>query len=133
MIEAAIVALIAVAALVYVTAPLRRPRRDAPSAAAARVEEAAGRRRAAFGGLVDIEGERAMGKLSLGDFEALRAEYEAEALAALRELDELGAPAGTSDDDDLEAEIAALRSRLSCPDCGAIKTPGEPCEKCGAP
>jgi cytochrome c-type biogenesis protein CcmI len=126
-IEAIVIALLALAALIYVVAPLRRREseeleRNAP------IEDADARRRAAFGGLVDIESERAVGKLSQADFDALRAEYEAEALAALKELDALG-----HEDTDLEAEIAELRARMECPSCGALRTPGEGCSECGAP
>jgi len=125
--EALVIALLALAALIYVVAPLRRPEPDERERNAP-VEEADARRRAAFGGLVDIESDRAIGKLSQADFEALRAEYEAEALAALKELDALG-----HDDADLEAEIAELRTRMECPSCGALRTPGEACTECGAP
>lgn len=125
MIEAIVIALLAAAALAYVMVPLRRARPDAPEPNAL-VEEADARRRAALSGLVDIEGERAIGKLSKADFETLTAEYEAEALAALRELDALG-----HDDRDLEAEVAELRKRMECPACGALRTPGEACDRCG--
>jgi hypothetical protein len=55
---------------------------------------------------------------------------EAEALAALAEAD-LVASADLNDDD-LEREIAVMRERLACPNCGALRVPGEDCTRCGA-
>ncbi|HVL65236.1 MAG TPA: hypothetical protein VM573_08730 [Actinomycetota bacterium] len=126
MIEAFLVALVACAALVYAAAPLRRPTPD-PGRGDARLDDALEQRRAAFAALADLEDERAVGKLSEADFESLRREYEAEALAALEELDALEAVSSG----DLEAEIARLRREMECPSCGALRTPGEACERCG--
>jgi hypothetical protein len=128
-VAAAIVALLAIVALAYVGAPLRRRRpprhpADEPSA----VTEAEGRKRAALAALMDLEEERAVGKLSDKDFVALRAEYEAEAIAALKALD----IAVLAPDDPLEAEIAAYRLRLQCPACGALRPAEGTCPRCGA-
>ncbi|HEY7876332.1 MAG TPA: 50S ribosomal protein L32, partial [Actinomycetota bacterium] len=101
-----------------------------------------GRKRAALTAILDMEDERDAGKLSDVDFAALRHEYEAEAAAALVELDALRGSGGTIDES-LEAEIAAIRARLQddspraaasleeCPTCGTPRVPGRTCERCG--
>jgi hypothetical protein len=129
-IPALLVSALVLLALAWVTLPLRRgPRLDDPQPAQA-LEEARTRKRDALLAILDLENERATGKLSETDFVALRLEYEAQALTALREADALRD--STVDDDELEAEIAALRERLRCPNCGAARRPGGPCELCGA-
>jgi hypothetical protein len=129
-IPALLISLLALAVLAWVTLPLRRgPRVDAPQPAPA-LEEARARKREALLAIVDLENERATGKLSESDFAGLRLEYEAQAVTALREADALRD--STVDDDELEAEIAALKERLRCPNCGAARRPGGPCEQCGA-
>ncbi|MGH2694569.1 MAG: hypothetical protein ACRDJJ_07090 [Actinomycetota bacterium] len=126
MVAAVIVALLAIVALAYVGAPLRRSRRSVGESSG--ITEAEARKRAALVALMDLEEERAVGKLSEKDFLALRAEYEAEAITALKQLD----IAGFAPDDPFEAEIAAYRLRLQCPACGAPR-PGEgTCPRCGA-
>jgi len=129
-IQALIIAALALAVLAWVAVPLRRgPKIDDPLPSL-QLEEADARKRAALVAIVDIETERATGKLSEGDFAALRSDYETQALVALREADALRD--STYDDDELEQEIAAIRERLTCPDCGAARRPGEPCEQCGS-
>lgn len=120
-----IVLLLALWGLIYVVAPLRRG--AVPDAGTdGLVEDAIARKRTALDALVDIEQEKAVGKLSDEDFAALRTEYEIEAVRALDDLDGLGRTDG-----DIEAEIAAMRERLSCPRCGALRSQGEPCPRCG--
>ncbi len=128
--SAAIVAVLAAAALAYVLAALGRGRRKEGLEPASKAEEANASKRAALAALVDLEIEREMGKLSDEDFRALAADYEAEAVIALRQLDALGAGGGETDP--LEAEIASIRRRLECPSCGAPRAPGEKCARCGA-
>lgn len=123
-----IVVLVAIS-VAYISRPLVRGARGAPDVTALKLEEAGARKDAALGALVDIENERLIGKLSHSDFELLRDEYESEALAALKELDVLAE--GTTEDDELEAEIAAMRERMACPECGGLRIPGEACSKCG--
>ncbi len=135
MIPALLVAIIALGVLAWVTLPLRKGRaQDAPEPSRA-LEEAVADKRAALLAIVDIENERAVGKMSQADFDSLKAEYEGQALTALRTADALRASATRSHepewDDELELEIAAVRERLSCPNCGAARTPGEACEQCG--
>ena len=130
MIQTLLIIALALAVLAWVAVPLRRgPKVDAPLPSP-QLEEADARKRAALIAIVDIETERATGKLSEGDFVALRSDYETQALVALREADALRD--STYDDDELEQEIAAIRERLRCPDCGAARRPGEPCEQCGS-
>jgi rubrerythrin len=128
-----IVALLAAGAVVYVLAALRAgaPQQEAPPDAPATELDA--RKRSALHALLDLEDERALGKLSEPDFEALAAAYEQEAIAALRELDRLRAARAlpAADPDDLEEEIAATRARLECSRCGYARRPGEPCPRCG--
>lgn len=136
MIPALLVAAVALVVLAWVTLPLRKGHAlDAPEPSR-ELEEAVADKRAALMAIVDIENERAVGKMSQADFDALRAEYEAKALTALRAADALRASPARSPhqpewDDELELEIAAVRERLRCPNCGAARTPGEACEQCG--
>jgi hypothetical protein len=127
--EEILVGLAAVVALTYVAVPIARgPRvqlRDP-----GRVEEAEARKRSALTAIIDLEAERDAGKLSETDFDALRASAEAEALAALAEVDLVAST--DLDDDDLEREIAEMRQRLACPTCGALRAPGERCARCDA-
>ena len=126
MIVMILVALAACAALAYVAVPLRREHTtDLEEHWAA--EQAGARKQTALQAIVDLEEERAVGKLSAVDFAALRDQYEAEALVALKELDALGTP-----DDALEAEIAALRVSLECPECGGLRAGERVCPQCGA-
>jgi hypothetical protein len=127
MIAGIVIGLLAVAALGFVMQPLRSgPRRDEADEALL-AEEAVARKRAALVAIVDMENEHTAGKLSDSDLAALRARYETEALEALRDLDSLS----SSDDDALEAEIAEMRARLTCPHCGEPRTPGSRCPACG--
>jgi hypothetical protein len=105
----AVVVLAALAVAIWVVMPLRRgpaPLVDGEPG----LEEATAKKTAALVALDDLEAERLSGKLSNRDHELLRREYEAEALAALNELDSL-----SRSDDALEAEIADARRRLAKP------------------
>jgi hypothetical protein len=125
-----VVVIAAAIALAWVMAPLRRPEADVADARTL-TEEADARRRAALAAIVDLEDDRSVGKLAEEDFDALKDQYDAEALAAMAELDALGA--STAEPDELEAEIAAMRRAMTCSNCGATKAPGEACPRCGAP
>lgn len=128
MIEIVTVVVAMVVVGVWIALPLRRGSRIEPASGPDRRRaEAEAATRSALSGIVDIEEERSIGKLGDADFDVLRRQYEAQALAALRELDAINqAP------DDLEAEIAAMRERLACPECGAIRGTAKVCERCGA-
>jgi cytochrome c-type biogenesis protein CcmI len=89
--------------------------------------------------LRDAEYEYAMGKLGEEDYQALRKEISAEALAAIRE--EEGEQRGEAADfargsDDIEEEIAQVRVRLTggafCSECGYPNGPDAKfCAECG--
>lgn len=130
MIGVVIVAVLAVAALAYVIAPLWRP--DAPELASGPTleDEANERKGSALTAIMDIEEETRVGKLTQSEFESLRGEYEREALLALEQLDQMGAQ--PHPDDPLEAEIEAMKKRLACPSCGAVRTSGGACSRCDA-
>ena len=89
------------------------------------------RRDAALSGLEDIEEELALGKLGQHDFEALRDQYEAEALAALEELDALERT-HLPEDAELEREIADLRAVITCPQCARALGADGTCPHCGS-
>ena len=129
MIEGLIVGLVALMALAYVSGPLRRGRdriEDEPE----QIAEADAEKKAKLGALIDLEDERLSGKLTQEDFETMRAQYEGEAVEALRRLDLVSQEA--DDEEELEAEIARVKARLRCPSCGAARRPGLPCPACGA-
>lgn len=128
MIYVLLIAALAVAALAFVAAPLSR--RD-PEIVAGPESELEEKKLVALTAILDLEGERDVGKLSEEDFAELRAVYGAQALEALHQLDAIGA--GT---DPLETEIARVRERMTadrCPECGAPRRPGAgACARCGA-
>ena len=124
-----IVAVLAVAALVYIVRPLGRDRAafvdsDETSAADAR-------KRVALTGILDLEEERDSGKLSAPEFATLRARYEQDAIAALRESE---AEAGEQNiGARLEDEIARARDMLRCSTCGAPRDADAlRCPSCGS-
>ena len=127
---------LAVAALSFVLWPLfrePRPARALPAPAEASRTEQAGARRAVEA-LREVEFDRETGKLSDADYEALRAAYTREALAAMR-AEEASAVADTetTDVDEVEAVVLAYRSRLpSCAECGPRPEPDAIyCSTCG--
>ena len=104
--------------------------------------EAQFRKRVSLLQLRDAEYEYAMGKLGEEDYQALRQEISAEALAAIR-AEEAESQGGSGvfegpTDAELEEEIAAVRSRLSggffCSNCGHPNPAGSRfCGECGTP
>jgi hypothetical protein len=127
MIPAIVVIVAALAGLAYVAIPLRRGPRTFTGTGPDATQEAEERKSAALAGIVDLEQELEVGKLSRDDFEVLRAEYERDAIAALHDLD-----SGPPEDDALEREIAVARARLACPSCGAPRAADGPCPRCGS-
>ena len=104
--------------------------------------EAQFRKRVSLLQLRDAEYEYAMGKLGDEDYQALRTEISAEALAAIRaekaELEAAGGVGGPSSEADLEEEIAQVRERLGkgvfCSECGHRNPAGSRfCAECGTP
>ncbi len=130
MMEVIVVVLASIASALYAARPLLRGPRLQLDARSSR-SEAEQRRDGALAGLDDLEFDRAAGKLSDTDFEHLRMTYEAEAAAALHDLDEL-ARTPVDAPDPIEAEIAAVRRALRCSNCGAPRGRDERCARCGA-
>jgi hypothetical protein len=128
LIVATVIALLAVA---FVLVPLFRddvgapPRPPAPPI----TETAAGED--AVGALREIEFDRATGKLSDADYDALKTRYTAEAIVAMRAAD---AGAITPEASDL-AEAAILRYRQRATGCAVCGPRPEPdavyCSTCG--
>ena len=139
---------LALAALAFVLYPLvvgapvpstdaaRRPPRGGRAAGAESVGDTGPRRGAAIEALREIEFDRATGKLSDADYEALKATYTREALAALRADDSARAEAAIAADDPAEAAVRRYRGTvLGAPACEAHGPRPEPdavyCSECG--
>jgi hypothetical protein len=99
------------------------------------------RKRVSLLQLRDAEYEFAMGKLSEEDYQAIRKEISAEALAAIRAEEAEAVTAGQSvegtGDADLEEEIERVRARLRggvfCSECGHPNGAGSRfCSECGS-
>ncbi len=130
MIGVLVVALLTFAALLYVVGPLRRQTSDDEPVDISTLEQAQERKTTALNAIIDLEEEAQVGKLTDRELEILRRGYEREALAALHQLDNLGAV--TSERDPLEEEIAAMRKQLACPSCGALRGSAGTCSRCNA-
>lgn len=126
----ALVVFLVVLALLYVVQPFRRRSHaemvEGPSPAQ-RAEE---KKTSALTAIIDLEEEAQVGKLTPHELERLRESYEREALEALAQLDALAATPVA--EDPLEAEIAAVKQRLTCPSCGAPRASGGTCSRCDA-
>lgn len=126
-----IIGALAVAALAFVAAPLRRPERTTEIDPITELEE---KKNLALTAILDLESERDVGKLSDADFAELRSIYESDALDALHQLD--SAAQGATTPDRLETEIARVRERLSgarCANCNApLRSGTSVCTRCGA-
>jgi len=102
--------------------------------------EAQFRKRVSLLQLRDAEYEFAMGKLSPDDFQTMKNEISAEALAAIKaeemEEDEGTIPGGGSQELELEDEIARVRAKMAggvfCSECGRPNLAGSRfCADCG--
>ena len=131
MIPALIVAAAALAALAWVLAPTRRPEASPVGEVDERRDALLAEKRAGLAAIVELEEDLAGGKLTTPDFEALRRTYEDKVLVALEAL-ESEAAHPTTPDEQIEAEVAAARARLSCARCGALRPTGEACPRCGS-
>ena len=105
------------------------------------------RRDATYVALKELDLDRGMGKLSPGDYQALRDEYRAQAVVILQELDsrQAGAQVRVAGkrarereiEQEVEREIATRRRRRQrgpdrCPGCGEAFQPGDRfCRRCG--
>jgi hypothetical protein len=122
---------IALVAVAFVLVPLFRddPASSSPSPMAASPEDPS--EDDAIGALREIEFDRVTGKLSDGDYSALKSRYTADALEAMRAAE---SEASAPDASDL-AEQAVLRYRQrtsSCESCGPRPEPDAVyCSTCG--
>jgi len=126
-IAAVVIALLAIAGLIYVIAPVGRERKTLSDPASE--NEAEEQKRVALAGILDLEEERDAGKLSDDEFRELRARYEHDAVSALHRLDERSSDAP---DDRLEREIADARAKLRCRTCGTPRGSATRCPSCGS-
>ena len=84
-------ALVLLAVVAFVSAPLRRPEGGDEDLEDPRVADLEARKEAKYREIRDAEQDRASGKLSQDDFERQDAELRADAIEILDELDRLGA------------------------------------------
>jgi rubrerythrin len=121
-----VTAALACAGLAIVFVPLRRGPRREPAASTDLYSD---RKDSLLDGLLDLEEERELGKLSQSDFEGLRKRYEAEVLVALDEAE--AHKSSGARDHALELEVARMRRELSCPTCGTPLGKRGECPRCG--
>lgn len=114
-------ALLAAGGIAFVLAtPLRRSARPADAAA----EEAAAERESLYAAIRDLEEDFETGKLSDGDFAALRGELRGRALALLQAERQAGAPL---------PETPPQPAAAACSACGRTLAPEDRfCSRCGA-
>lgn len=126
----ALVVFLVVLALLYVVQPFRRKNYEEMVEGPSPAQRAEEKKASALTAIIDLEEEAQVGKLTPQELERLRESYEREALDALAQLDALAAAPVA--EDPLEAEIAAVKQRLTCPSCGAPRASGGTCSRCGA-
>ena len=145
--------LVAVAAVLVVLEPILRPAAAAPAEPGVFDEPEddpkVRRKELALAALKEIEFDRATGKLSESDYQAMLNRYTTEAVQALRDAEPAAAaggnghaaasaaPAAGPDEDVVERLIeetrAAGRGRRFCSNCGApLEGSGRFCVECGA-
>ena len=110
--------------IAYVMVPLFRRVEEKGSTSA--LQSARERKARALESILDLEADHEIGKLTADEFAILRSEQEQDAVQAMRELDVLEAAAG----DELEREIAQIRERLTCKECGAALSEEGRCPSC---
>lgn len=125
--------LLVIAVVLFVLQPVVRGQWASMRREEDELTEAQAQRRVSLLALRDVEYDYHTGKLDETDYQALRKELSAEALAA---LEAARAEVGENDVDDLEAEIAAVREGLrrgtTCEDCGHRNPEGSRfCASCG--
>ena len=82
--------ILAVLSLAYIGFPLfRKSRRVASYEVNHQAEDLQARKQELYAAISDLEMDHRMGKLSKDDYDSLRAQYESEAIAAMKELDAL--------------------------------------------
>lgn len=128
---------LALLALSVVLAPLLSDNSAADDAPAARTQKRTNADGTAVAALREIEFDKATGKLSDTDYDALRAMYTRDALAELRAADNLAAAAAQDaapvTEDLVEAAIRRARNaRHDCTACGPRPEPDATfCSSCG--
>jgi cytochrome c-type biogenesis protein CcmI len=138
------VTLFAGAVLFFVLQPLLSGKRAPMGPSDAEMTDAEQKRRVSLLALRDVEYDRVTGKLDDKDYNDLKREISAEALAALAaeeaERKELatGTPAVRGNVIDFEAELRRVRSGLragtTCRSCGHVNPSGSRfCSSCGSP
>jgi len=144
---------VALVAVLLVLEPILRPSSSAPAAPGVFDEPEDDpklqRKELALAALKEIEFDRATGKLSESDYQAMLSRYTNEAVQALRDAETVGAaggnghapapaaPAAGAADDPVERLIAETRAaskgRKFCTNCGAaLEGSGRFCVECGA-
>lgn len=137
------------AVVAYVLRPLLERRGQAVSREDHEVSVLLAERDRVLSSLQDLEMDQAMGKILDSDYQRQRRDLVEEGAGILRRLDELeakavpsGAEAGSSLEDQIEAEVATLRegpgaderARRFCPSCGSTVQPEDRfCTQCGEP
>lgn len=130
------VALVAAAVVLFILQPVVKGIHASLERQDHEMTETEARKRVALLALRDVEYDFLAGKLDENDYRSLKGELTAEALAAL-EADEAARDGSAARaDEDLEAEIAALRSGLgagfACPECTYTNEEGSRfCSACG--
>jgi cytochrome c-type biogenesis protein CcmI len=129
--------LLVTAVVAFVLTPILRGQHASLEREDDEMTDAEARRRVTLLALRDVEYDYHTGKLDETDYESMKRELSAEALAALKEA-EAEADSPGSNQDALEAEIAALRQGLrsgtACTGCGHTNPSGSRfCASCGQP
>jgi hypothetical protein len=93
------------------------------------------RREQLLAAIKEIEFDQAMGKLPDGEYQALRRQFEAEAMGVLHQLDQFGGGPGVEAlAARVEKDLLARRKKAQphCPSCGAKGQPADRfCSRCG--
>lgn len=113
MISVLTTAVVTIILFVWVVRGFRTPDTDLREIVEDRYSASVERKHGAYRSILDLEEDFAVGKVSVEDREMLAAEYEAEAIAALREIRNEQADVDDEIREQLESEIAAARIALS--------------------
>lgn len=151
--------IVAVAAIAYVIAPLRKPGATIPDPREDELTELLARKDAILRAIKEAEFDFQTGKLSEEDFQRYDTRLRRQAVALMQQIDKF-TPAGGQIDDDIEAEIASLRQQTPqpvepmkptpqpapatngsdkkvprfCRECGAaVEADDKFCSECGTP
>ncbi|MBI5815658.1 MAG: zinc ribbon domain-containing protein [Nitrospinae bacterium] len=121
--------LILAAALAFIAYPLLKPEAAEPGGGALSENELSAllfKKEAAYAAIKDLEFDRSTGKIDDADYEQMKAQFEAEAIAVLKELSGAGPAEG-------EKKKRRGGEEVFCVTCGAKVKPNHNfCGKCGA-